>query len=383
MRKYNLFNFMEKKISTADMSMLITEKIDQLAIKELALHIGVSLIANTLSKCEFKTYKDNEEVRERLWYMLNVSPNPNENSSQLINKFVERYYYDHGALLVPQGDKIFCADSFHCDDSDPIKGYTYHDIAIGTRQLKKKYGAGEVFHFKLDNQNVKALIDGMYSQYSEIIDLAMQTFKRTNGKKYKLLLEQYEAGDKKFNEIFNEVLKKQLEDFIKNDGAIYPRYKGTDLVEFSTATPTNTGDIIAMRKETFEVVAQALKIPQTMMYGNITNMSEIVQVFLSLCIDPLADMISEELTRKYYSFEEWKSGSYIKVDTSCINHVDILEVADKADKAIASGICNIDDLRKRLDLNPLNTEFSRTHFITKNYEPAEKILKNEEGGMSE
>ena len=54
-----------------------------------------------------------------------------------------------------------------------------------------------------------------------------------------------------------------------------------------------------MRKETFEVVAQALKIPLTMMYGNITNMNEIVKVFLSICIDPLADMISEELTRKY------------------------------------------------------------------------------------
>ena len=377
MRKFNLFNWLGKKVSTAEISTIITEKLDQLAIKELALHIGVSYIANTLSKCEFKTYQNGQEARGRLWYLLNVSPNPNENSSQLINKFIEKYYYENEALLMLHNDKLYCADSFHCDDSDPIKGYVYHNVAFGNKQLKSKYKAEDIFHFKLENDNVKALIDSVYTQYEEIIDLAVKTFKRTNGKKYKLLLESIQAGDERFNQIFKESLEAQLQDFIKNDNAIYPRYKGTDLVEFSTTTPTNTNDIIAMRKETFEVVAQALKIPLSMMYGNITNMSEIVQVFLSICIDPLADMIGEELTRKYYTFEEWQAGNYIKVDTSCINHIDILEVADKADKAIASGICNIDDLRNRLGLAPLNTNFSKTHFITKNYEPAERILKNE------
>ena len=377
MRKFNLFNWLGKKVSTAEISTIITEKLDQLAIKELALHIGVSYIANTLSKCEFKTYQNGQEARGRLWYLLNVSPNPNENSSQLINKFIEKYYYENEALLMLHNDKLYCADSFHCDDSDPIKGYVYHNVAFGNKQLKSKYKAEDIFHFKLENDNVKALIDSVYTQYEEIIDLAVKTFKRTNGKKYKLLLESIQAGDERFNQIFKESLEAQLQDFIKNDNAIYPRYKGTDLVEFSTTTPTNTNDIIAMRKETFEVVAQALKIPLSMMYGNITNMSEIVQVFLSICIDPLADMIGEELTRKYYTFEDWQAGNYIKVDTSCINHIDILEVADKADKAIASGICNIDDLRNRLGLAPLNTNFSKTHFITKNYEPAERILKNE------
>lgn len=377
MRKYNLFNWLGKKVNAAEIATIALDKIDQLAIKELAINIGVSYIANTLSKCEFKTYVNGKETREKLWYMLNVSPNPNENSSQFINKFVEKYYYEGGAVLIPHGDHIYCADNFDCDDTNPLKGYLYHNVSIGTRQLKSKYSAGDVFHFKLEYGNVKTLIDSMYAQYSEIIDLCFKTFKRTNGKKYKLLLEQYEAGDTKFNEIFNTVLKAQLEEFIKTDNAIYPRYKGTDLVEFSNANPTNTSDIIAMRKETFEVVAQALKIPLSMMYGNITNMDEIVKVYLSICIDPLADMIGEELTRKYYSFEEWKKGNYIKVDTSCINHIDILQVGDKVDKAIASGVCCIDDMRNRLDMNPLNTDFSTSHFITKNYDLAENILKSD------
>ena len=50
MRKFNLFNFLDRKIGTADLKAIAIEKLDQLAVKELALHIGISYIANTLSK---------------------------------------------------------------------------------------------------------------------------------------------------------------------------------------------------------------------------------------------------------------------------------------------------------------------------------------------
>lgn len=380
MRKYNLFNFLEKKVDNAELSTITLKTLERASFRELALYIAISYIANTLSKCEIKTYKDGKEVKEKLYYTFNVCPNPNENSSQFMNHFIENYFYNGESLLVPQGEMIYCADSFDIDDSNPLKEFSYNNITFGTNSLKKKYKASEVFHFKLDNRHVKGLIDLLYQEYGEIIGLAIQSFKRTNGKKYKLLLEQYKAGDPNFNIIFENVIKQQLKTFIENDNAVYPQFKGLDLQEFSTATPTNSSDIIAMRKEIFEVTAQAFKIPQTMMYGNITNMDEIVKVYLSICIDPIADMISEELTRKYYTFEEWKNGCYIEVDTSCINHVDMLQVADKVDKIIACGVCNIDEVRKRVRLNPLNTDFSTSHFITKNYALAESVLSGEEGG---
>ena len=377
MRKFNLFNFLEKKVEVAEISPVTQKLLDQLAFKELALHIGISYIANTLSKCEFKVFEDGAEVKNRLYYMLNVSPNPNQNSSQFINKFVEEYFYKGESLIVPHGNFIYCADNFDIDDSNPLKEFIFHNVTFNCQQLKKKYKASEVFHIKLDNKNVKGLVDSLYMQYSEIIEQALKAYKRTNGAKYKLLLEQFRAGDPAFEKNYNEVIKKQLKAFVENDNAVYPQFKGTELQEFSNAAGKDTSDIIAMRKEVFEVVAQALKLPLSMMYGNITNMNEIVKVYLSICIDPLADMISEELTRKYYSFDEWEKGYHIKVDTSCINHVDILEVADKVDKAISSGVTNIDELRSRLGMQELNTVFSTSHFMTKNYALAENLLNEE------
>ena len=376
-RKYNLFNFLEKKMDDADISTITMKMMEQAAFKSLALHIAISYIANTLSKCEIKTYEKGEETKKGLlYYLLNLSPNPNQNASQFINKVIENYFYDGEALVILHNDMLYCADSFDVDEANPLKEYYYSNVCIGTQQLKKRFKASEVFHFKLDNQDVKRLVDLLYSQYSEIIALALQTFKATNGRKYKLLLENYKAGDPAFVKIYEEVIKKQLKTFIENDNAVYPQFKGTDLQEFQSSGRADTADIIAMRKEIFDTTAQAFKIPLSMMYGNITNINEIVKVYLSFCIDPLADMISEEITRKRYTYEEWQKGNYVEVDTSCINYVDILEVADKADKAIASGLVSIDELRPRLRLNPLETEFSTAHFITKNYELAENMLKS-------
>ena len=380
-RKWNLFNFMERKMAMTD---IVAQKMaDQLAFKELALFIGISYIANTLSKCEFKTYEKGKEVKNKLYYTLNVSPNPNQNSSQFINQFIEQYYYQGHSLVVPYRTHIHCADSFDVDDSNPLVENKFFNVTFGNQQPKRQYKASEVFYFQLDNRKVKALIDSMYLEYSEIIAQALATFKRTNGTRYKLLLERYQAGDVEFKKLYDEVIKKCLQSFTENNNSIYVQYKGTDLQEFSSKTTTNTSDIIAMRKEIFEVVAQALKIPLPMMYGNITNMNEIVKVYLSFCIDPLADMIGEEFTRKYYSFEEWKAGNRVKVDTSCINHIDIFEVADKVAKIISSGAMNIDDVRERLGENALGTEFSMAYWMTKNFALAEDMLKNAEGRENE
>ena len=378
-RKYNLFNFLEKKVETAEISPVTQKLLDQIAFKELALHIGVSYIANTLSKCEFKTFENGKEVKDKLYYTLNVSPNPNKNSSQFINQFVEQCFYYGSALVVPQGDCIYCADNFDIDDENPLKEDTFYNVTFNCNTLKKKHKASEVFFFQLHNDNVKVLIDSLYAQYGEIISQALAAYKRTNGTKYKMILERYKAGDSEFNKIFNDVLKKQLQTFIENDNAVYPQYNGIDLQEFrSDSSPKDTSDIIAMRKEIFEVVAQALKIPLSMMYGNITNMKEIRNSFLSDCIDPFADMISEEITRKYYTFDEWKNGCEVVVDTTCVNHIDLFEIMANVDKGIASGFVCVDETRKAAGLRELKTDFSTSYFMTKNYMPAEDMLNNPE-----
>lgn len=372
-----------KSSNDKDVDTIVGEIKAEIYYKELALYTAITLIANAISKCEIKTYKNNKEVKEQLYYTLNISPNANQNSSQLWHKVIEKMVYDEKALVLDINDKLYCADSFSTDPN-PILGDKYNGIRIDTLNLNHTFKSEEVLLLKLDDIHLKKLIDGLYEQYGLLLSYAIKSFKKSNSIKYKLKMSNIKAGDEKFNRLFEEVIKKQLKTFLENDNAVYPEFEGYDLQDISPKSNIkDTSDIRDLRKEIFEIVGQTFKIPTSLMLGNITNMNEIVKVFLTFCIDPIADMISEELTRKVFSFEEWQKGYYIKVDTSTINHIDVLDVAEKVDKLIASGTMCIDEVRGILDLAELDSDFSKTHFITKNYDTMENRLKGEEVELNE
>lgn len=378
-----IFSFLEKRVSMAELqtelsAIASTTAQQMMYFKELGLHIAISYIANTISKCEFKVYENGEEVRNELYYMLNYSPNPNQNSSQFLNAMVTRYYRNHRALVFPDGkrNRLYVADGFSIEEK-PLSENIFGNISIENETLKRKYKASDVFFFALDDVSIKKLIDGTFEQYGAIMQSAIDGFIRRNGKKYKLVLDQYRAGDAEFNQIYNEVLKKNLETFVKNANAVYPQFKGTSLEEFDKTAAGSYGssaDVIAIRKEIFDMVAQAFKIPLSMMYGNITNIKDMINMFLTFTIDPLADMIGEEITRKMYPYSDWKRGNYVKVDTSCVSHVDILDVADRVMNLIGSGVVCVDEVRERIDKKPLDNELGKHHFVTRNYATPEEVL---------
>ena len=363
---------------------VIEEKVQEIYYKELAVQTAITLIANAIAKCEIKVYKKNREVKNETYYTLNISPNKNENSSQLWHKAIEKMVYDNESIIIEIGDSLYCASSYFVEEY-PIRGNLYKGVTIGNLQLNRTFKSEEVFRLKLNNAHIKKLIDGLYEQYGELMSYAAKNYKKSNGTKYKLILDQVKASDEKFQETYREVVQKQLKDFIENENAVYPQYKGYDLQDASPTTNKDSSDFRNLRKEMFEIVAQAFQIPVSLMLGNITNMNEITKTFLTFCIDPIADMISEEITRKTSgNYDNWVKGNYIKVDTSTINHIDILDVAEKADKLIASGTCCIDEVREIIGFDKLGTEFSQKHFITKNYDTVENRLigdvKKDEGG---
>lgn len=365
-----------------ELSVVAQNAAQQVYFKELGLQIAISYIANTISKCEFKVYEKGEEVKSELYYMLNVNPNPNQNSSQFLNALITRYYRKGEALVFPDSRKnrLYVADGFSVDEK-PFAENIFSAITVENETLTKKYKASDVFYFKLDDVRIKTLIDGAFDQYSTVMQAAIDGFIRRNGKKYKLILDQYKAGDPEFKELYENMLKRQLETFVKSANAVYPQFRGQNLEELDKTAASNYGgsaDVIAIRKEMFDVVAQAFKIPLSMMYGNITNINDMINMFLTFTIDPLADMIGEEITRKMYPYSEWKKGNYVKCDTSCIKHVDILDVAHAVSEAISSGAVVIDEMRCRLDMKPYGDEFGQMRFFTRNFATEKEVLKSAE-----
>lgn len=376
-------NFLEKITKTERYGGTVIINIpSSLYYKELALYTASSLIENAIGKCEFKTYEEGKPVKKADYYLLNVSPNLNENASLFWHKVVRRMIRNpKGALVVELRGKLHCATDFAIKEERPILGNLYDGVVLeGGLQLSKIFRAEEVYLFRMEDQNVKNLIDGMYEEYGSLLQTAARTFKDTNGRKFKFKVDGLKQGDADFNKEFETIISKEIKAYMESEYATYVEYEGEELEEQTEKQRANADDIIKIRKDMFEMVGQALKIPQALMTGNVTSVKDVADVFLTFSVDPVADTISEVLNKRATA-REFMRGNYYKVDTGKIKHRDIFDLAPNIEKLIGSSALNPDELREEIDREALNTEWSRTFFMTKNNARAEDVVNGlVEGG---
>jgi hypothetical protein len=95
-------------------------------------------------------------------------------------------------------------------------------------------------------------------------------------------------------------------------------------------------------------------------------------------------MLHEEINRKRSGYEGFTQGTFIKIDTKTVKHIDLLSVATSIDKLISSGAFCINDIRVAVGDQPIDEPWAKQHFMTKNYSTVEDLLKmlNEEGVSS-
>ena len=373
---FNFFkSFLGKDIRPAGI-VTINQQIQNICQKEVAIESAISLIANAMSKVEIKTYEDNKEVKGENYYILNVEPNKNQNASQLWHKGIRKMYREGNALIVNINGKLYVADSYNTKEF-PIKGNVYTDVRIGNLNLNRTFNTDEVILLELNNANIREFLDGLFNDYDELINIAKKSYGKNAQAKYILDLANIKTGDNEFNEKYMEHIQKQLEAYINSNVAVYPQFKGYKL-ERDEDSGTNTvpvTDVIQVRDDMIRAVSQAFNIPVSLLNGDTTNVTQMTNLFLTLVIDPLSDMLEEELTRKIYpGYNNFQRGNYIKVDTNNIMHTDIMSVAESVDKLVSCGALNIDDVRELLGFNPLETEFSKTHWMTKNYSTAQDVV---------
>ena len=391
---------LRKDIDGNDLGNILDEQAEKIYTKELAIASCVNLIANAIAKCEIKTYENNKEVKGQEYYELNYNPNPNENSAQLWHKAIEKMIYDKECIIVSVSGQLHVAESYAVDGY-AIKGNIYKDVVISCDngeklQLDRVFKSDEVIKLKLSNMNVKRLIDNLASDYDEMLNLARSNYKHLNQVKYKLILDSVKTDRENFQEVFNKKVKSQLKSYINDNNAVYVQYRGYDLERQESAGKADSSDFIELRKELFYIVAQSFNIPAALILGDTTrnqNVSDLIRAFLTFCIDPIADMIQEELTRKIYpGYDNFSKGNFIVVDTSSVEHIDILGKADSIDKILSSGVLNRNEIRDILSYQPLDDELADTYFMTKNYSTVENVAEsladpvypeNDEGGDSE
>lgn len=373
-------NTVEEYLNQEEFSRLISE--------EFLIHAAINLIANCISKCEFKTFCKGKEFFGDEYYAWNYEPNINQNSSQFLQELVTRLLYNNECLVVESRGQLLIAESFNKEEyalnETVFTGVTRNGFTFG-----KTFLMSQVLYFRLNNRNIRCLLTNLCNGYNQLLKDAIEKYEKAGGEKGILTIDGHAAGmkygNKTFEEVFEELMSKRFEKFFKNRNAVLPLFSGFSYIprtgaEQSKKSASEVKDITDLTDEVLMRVSQAFNIPVSLLKGDVSDVKDITKNFLTFCIDPVCDMISGEINRKRYGKNEVLKKNYLKVDTSCTMHIDIFEIAEKIDKLVASGTFCIDELRKKLGETELGTEEAQTYYITKNYTKMETEGESVEDG---
>lgn len=349
---------------------------NEIYVREMAFWSAVNIIANAVSKCEFKTYTRGKEVKGPEYYLWNIEPNQNQNSSGFLHKLIAELYRNNECLVIEQSGKLLVADSFN---RTPYALYpdTFTDVKVGNFTFNKTFTQPDVLYFKLSEKNMREVVNAMYDSYARLITYSMRAYQKSRGTKGTFNYDTLPVAGTDERKFFDELITKKFKTFMNSGDAIIPLGKGQSYTDIGSKTYSSesTRDIRAMIDDVSDFTAKGFNMPPTLLRGDIQGTSDAVDQFLTFCIDPLADMIQEEINRKRIGQVEFSKGTKIVIDTKTIKHIDLFSISTAIDKLIGSGVFCINDIRKAAGDEIIDEDWAWQHWITKNYSSVEDLLK--------
>lgn len=348
----------------------------------MAVYTAKSLLANAIGRSEFLVYLKGKPVKKEDYYVLNVSPNMNQTATEFWHDVIDKMFGPKNAALVVEANgRLYCADSWYIDQERPILGNVYRGVTVKNFTFNKSFRAEEVYLFRMDNENFYQILNGMNRRYGELLATAVTAFQTDGAQKFKIHIEATKENSDEFQEEFENNIAAQLKSFLKPGSAVYPEFDGYDLQSLTTSAPSSVSakNILEIKNDMFNTVADALKIPRSLMNGTINNVKDVSAEFLTYAVDPIAKVLQDGLNKRA-GYQEWSVGNYYEVSTRNITHRDILELGTAVSQLLSSGTMCIDEIRIEIGLPPLNTEWSRKHFMTKNFTLIQEMVKAIESG---
>lgn len=351
--------------------------LNDLYLRELAFWTCVNKIANAISKCEFKTYYGGREVKKQEYYLWNIEPNKNQNSAAFLTKLIGKLYRNNEALVIEVQGQLLVADSFekttYAVYDDVFKNVTVEDFTF-----EKIFYQKDVLYWELNSEDMKKLVNGIYTSYNELLAYASAAYQRSRGSRGILDIDAQAQAADDFSDTLQELMNNYFKKFFTSSNAVLPLYEGYTYTDIGSKTYSSesTRDIKAMADDVFDFTARAFSFPPSLAKGDVQDTEKATDELLTFCIDPLAHMLMDEINRKRNGLAGFLRGDCIKIDTTTVKHIDIFDIATPLDKLISSGVFTVNDVLRILGEPEIKEEWANQHFITKNYATIQDLLTN-------
>jgi HK97 family phage portal protein len=342
---------------------------------EIALFTVIDLIAKTLAKCEFITAENRKEVKKNEYYSWNFAPNKHQTKAEFITMFISTLLFKGEALIFETSDgQRLIADSFSKTE------YAYFDdtftgVTARNMNFNQTFYSKDVIYLKYNNSALKNILFSMGQSYESLMESSQKRYNKAVGHKGILEIENSALNTTDQQEKFNDLMNNKFKAYFKADNAVLPIYDGYKYSEPSTdaskTTNNEINDLTKLKSEIFETVANAFHIPPSIIKGEASQLSDAVDTFIANAVDPLAQMLEQEITKKVYGEKGFIKGNYLLIDTTKAKHIDAITSANNLDKSIASGILSPEKAQSYCNMLPTDEEYAKHHYMTKNYQTAD------------
>lgn len=344
----------------------IEEYATEVHVRELAFWNCANMVGNSISNCEFRTFRKGKEVKEKEYYLWNVEPNKNQNASEFHSKLISQLYRNNECLVIQENDQLFVADSFNQKEF-ALRENLFENVTVNDFSFNKTYNMGEVLYFKQSEKDMNSVIRGLYDSYSKLIAYSMKAYQKSRGTKGIFKYDTIPVAGTEARTAFDSLINEKISKWLNSDNAALPLGNGQDWKELTSKTYSNeaTRDIRAQIDDISDFTAKAFNIPPALIRGNIEGVKDARTDYLTFCIDPLATKIAQEANRKRNGYKAYSEGTYMQIDTKQIMHIDLLNAAPSIDRLLSSGAFCINDVLKMVGEPTVNEEWAKKHFRTK------------------
>ena len=345
--------------------------------KYLAIGICINLIASTLSLAEFQTKENGEKVKKREYYKLNIEPNKNTAAAQFWRSVIEKLVNENSCLVVKIDDEYHIAESFERQEF-ALKQNIYRNVVVGRENpytLKDVFLEKDVFYFRWHNLQVLDLVHHVYNDLLELISASKDNYLLMARLKVLIkrdgMMAQTPEAQQAYQDLINLHLKRFLDPSQSNALPLMNGIGYEDVSRKSTGTSNNISrETKGYINDGLEMVAMAFQIPPQLLKGEVQGLDDAFRFFMTTCIKPLSDIISDEINRKLYKEEGYFKGNKVFIDTTKIRYVDIKDIAPSLEALTRIGVNTIDDNLEYVGREGIG---STQRWMTKNYDMIENF----------
>ncbi|AUN19052.1 phage portal protein [Clostridium botulinum] len=344
----------------------------ELFYKQLAIESCINLIANCISRSEFLTFVDGHEVRKENYYLFNVRPNQNLSASEFWKKAIYKLFIENELLIVQIDKKFYIADRFNPTEY-ALKDNIYTKVVIDNYEISDIFKESDVFHLKLNNSNVKNLIDGLYMGYAKLIKAGQLSYIKSKTRRGVLNVPTSYPQTKDAQEDLDDIMNNRFKTFFQSEkDVILPLTNGLTYDELGINNKgKSVGEVRDVRSyinDIFDFVGIAFNVPPALIKNDIVDTDNAINNLLMFCINPLAKLISNEINMKFYRKDDYLNRTYIKLDTSIIRVTTLKDIANALDILTRIGAYTMNDSLRALGKETINKSYANERYMTKNYE---------------